>query len=95
MFEAKIFLGFPVDAVFQKALDRSNPALRDLLTKGGEEYLEVYESQDQLFLGKTLGATADLSRIELAHANIMSLLKKLVSDYPYQPSSLVLISKHV
>ncbi|MDP1835627.1 MAG: hypothetical protein Q8K75_06815 [Chlamydiales bacterium] len=93
MFEARVFLGMQVTPAFQAALNSANPTLVSLFTQGGQEYLEVYDVDGQRFLGKTLEETIDLSRVEMIHKNIISLLNRVVPNYPIDKSDLVFIAQ--
>ncbi len=74
-------------------LQSANPSLVALFTKGGDDYLETVEHHGQRYLGKCVGENADLARITLVEANIMSLLRRLVPDYPYQETPMLVLAK--
>ena len=86
-----IFLGFPVSEAMNDALKRVNPSLLALFTQGGDDYLEEYCYQEQRYLGKAIGESVDTAKLRLVEANILSLLKRLLPDYPFLASFLVLI----
>lgn len=58
--------------------------------QGGEEYLNEFSYKGMRFLGKGLGSMISLSELELIEKNIYSLLKKVVSQFPYEEVPLYL-----
>ena len=44
------------------------------------------------YLGRFVGKNTTLTELELLEKNIISLIKRLVPDHPYEGGSLVLIS---
>ncbi len=93
MFQTSLFVLFPVSEAFEKMLQGTNPSLVAMFTQGGDDYLESVEHNGQHYLGKCAGDTADIARITLLEANIGSLLRRLVPDYPYQETPLVVLAK--
>ena len=86
----RLFLGFRVDSQYAALLERVNPNLREMFIKNQSGYLHETTYEGNLFLGKTIEEPVDISSLELFEANIYSLLRKLVSDYPYEDAPLVL-----
>lgn len=92
MFKTTLFLGLPITPTFEISLKQANPGLLALFTKGGSDYLEYCDVRGQRFLGKTLGDSAELGRIELVEANICSLISRLVPDYSSKHTPLVIVT---
>lgn len=90
-FKYVLFLGFPIEPVYQSSLDATNPHAVSLFIRNDSDYLHEVTKKGVRYLGKKLGDFADLSHCELIEANIYSLLQKLVPDYSYDKASLVLL----
>ena len=91
MYSAKLFLGFPVDPLFAVKLEKVNPALlNEFIKEDGENLCEMHHQQMR-YLGKQLGSIISLDRIELLEKNIVSFLRRLVPDFPYEEAPLYLI----
>jgi len=92
MFEVRLFLGFAVDPLFSAQLKDVNPLLIAQYVSENDEQLQEVTYLDIKFLGKSLENLTSLSKLELAEANIYSLLKKLVPKFPYEETSLYLFA---
>lgn len=90
MFEAQLFLGFPVDELFAQALDKVNPNVIAQFIQDEDDYLQEITHNEMKFLGKPIGKMIALPQLDLLEANIYSLLKKLVQDFPYEEVPLYL-----
>ena len=95
--DSTLFLGFPIDKLFENELDKLNPKLLSLFisrenSKKKDDLLKKITIQDQTYLGKYLPDIENFSKIEMLEVNILSLLKKIVPDYNYGPNSLVLLT---
>jgi len=88
MFEMQLFLGFPVDAIYASELEKVNPNLVSQYVQDSDDYLREVIQNELRFLGKNIGKIITLSQLELIEANIYSVLKKLVPDYPYEETPL-------
>jgi|LakMenE18May11ns_1017448.scaffolds.fasta_scaffold9369885_2 hypothetical protein len=98
MYLAELFLGFRVGESYRAKLDLVDRDLKNLFLKNDQEiYLEENFHEGIYYLGKSLGKIKDFSSLEALEANIYSLLKKLVPDYPYseEPLSLFPILKEL
>lgn len=76
-----LFLGFPLQNSIEKCISHLG---RD------EHSLILVKKQGGVFLGKKLGNSIDCEGLHNAEANIYSLLNKLIPDFPFQETSLVL-----
>lgn len=93
MFETELFLGFPLSESFQQALTLLPETERALFIQNKPSpYLQQIESDGKLFLGKSLGASLELSALEACNSHILSLLKKLVPSFPYEHHPLLLLA---
>jgi hypothetical protein len=92
MFEYQLFIGFPKDPIFEKELQKINPHLIQQFLKSESEYLEEIQYQGMSYLGKRLGKLVKISEISLLEANIYSILKILVPQFPYDETPLMLIT---
>jgi hypothetical protein len=90
MFDYQLFIGFPKDPLFEKELQKANKHLIDQFIRSNGEYLEEINHQGMSYLGKKLGKLSQFSEIVLIEANIYSILKKLVPDFPYDETPLIL-----
>lgn len=89
-FDVQLFLGFPVDADFARELDKIRPEVLGQFIQNGEPYLQEICFHSTRYLGKFAGKGSHLSDLDLLDTNIYSILKKLVPQYPYKDTSLVL-----
>lgn len=90
MFDAELFMGFPITSEFALLLDSVSPEIKKLFIQENPDYLREVSHNGHSYLGKFAGKIGEASSLELLENNIISLLKKLVPDYPYQQSSLVI-----
>lgn len=91
--QAQLFLGFPIDSSYAKKLDLISEELKSIFIRNDSqgEYLQQIRWKDQTYLGKYVSPT-NLGSLVLLEKNIMTILKKLVSDHPYKTTSLILFS---
>lgn len=89
--EASLFFGFLLDASFQEKLQVLDPAFKSLFIQQGDDYLQEYNGKEGLFLGKFLGKKSDFATLEAFSLNIYSLLTKILPNYPYKSSKLMII----
>lgn len=90
MFFAKLFMGVVVEGSFASQFSSANPQLVALFLNPEREYLLEMKHEGKTYLGKTVSTSADLASLDQMEANIVSLLKKIVPDYPYDDLELVL-----
>lgn len=90
MFNIQLFLGFPIDQLFAKKLDRVNQNLISEFIKDEGDYLREVQHNGVLYVGKEIGKITEYQKLELLEQNIYSLLKKLVPDFPYDEAPLYL-----
>lgn len=90
MFIFQLFLGFPVDKLYGEELGKANPHIVAQFIQKEGSYLREITYQDMRFFGKFLGNFTELRKVTLLEANIYSLLKKLVPNFPYQEIPLYL-----
>lgn len=89
--ELSLFLGFAKTPIFETHLKKTNPHLATLLTNGNE-YLMQLEHESGSFLGKYLEPLLSIDDLWQSEIHILSLLKKLVPNYCFISSSLVLLT---
>lgn len=87
-----LFLGFPVNADFSRLLSEVNPYMTSLFIQEKGDYLQELVFKNGKYLGKPIENITDFSELELLEANIFSILKKLVPNYPYENTPLVLFT---
>ncbi len=81
-----------MDALFSKQMDALNPNLvKQFIQKNGE-YLNEINQDGIRYLGKEMGSIVSFQQLELSEANIYSLLKKLVPDFPYNECPLYVLA---
>lgn len=90
MFEYQLFIGFPKDPIFEKELQKANNHLINQFIHPKGEYLEEIKFEGMTYLGKKLGKFSKFSEITLKEANIYSILKILVPEFPYEETPLML-----
>lgn len=90
--DSTLFLGFPVDEAFSSALEKINPDYFSLFVQSEDAYLKEVHFQGVRYLGKYVNDEEPLTQLGLLEANVFSLLKKLVTDYDYSKTNLVLFA---
>lgn len=98
MTKSNLFLGFPIDSSFDQLIKQLNPHIINFFIGSNRsnglneeyEYLTKITHQDVHYLGKYVGQLCDIETLELVENNIFSLLKKIVPNYPYSESQLLL-----
>lgn len=90
MFFAKLFMGVVVEGPFAAKFAAANPQLVALFLGPEREYLLEVQHEGKRYLGKTISTSSDLASLEQTEANIVSLLKKILPDYPYDDLEMVL-----
>lgn len=93
MLKAELFIGFPVTFECASALDQVAPEMRQLFIQHESgEYLQEVVYGETRYLAKSVGETADVAALPLLERNIYSLLHRLIPDYPFEATPLVLFS---
>lgn len=93
MFDTALFLGFPLSTAYQQELNRLPLVERELFIQSETSpYLQQIENDGVIYLGKSLGASVDMAALDGASSHVMSLLKKLVPNFPYEQHPLVLFA---
>ncbi len=92
LLNSSLFFGFCVDEVFARSLAKHKPEYISLFVHADDNYLQELHHQGKYYLGKCVNNTESVTQLKLLEANIYSLLKKLVADYPYTDSDLVLLA---
>ena len=93
IFDTVLFLGFPLSPSYHQALDQVPMAEREVFIQTGDSpYLQKIEREGIEYLGKYLGSSIDMTALDLSHAHVYSLLKKLNPHFPYEESSLFLLA---
>jgi hypothetical protein len=80
--KSHLFLGLPIHKELKGSLTSSS--LFNLFVKEGENYLQEYSEKNFYYLGRILDEKIDLTQLEMLQANIYSLLKKILPDYPFE-----------
>jgi hypothetical protein len=93
MLETQLFLGLPLSDSFLLQLRSLPDSLRELFIQvHSSEYLQEIEHEELGYLGKFLGPSISLSSLELIENNVISLLRKLVPNFPYEENPLLLFA---
>lgn len=93
LFERHLFLGFPVDSDYRTGLSFVNPQLLSMYIQKNGEYLQEYFHAGTQYLGRTIPSPAQPGDLELLESHILSLLTRLVPNYPYCNSKLWLLPR--
>lgn len=81
----QLFLGFPLDGLFEEHLQKSSPPMVALFTKGGD-YLSPLTIKNQKYLGKFPSPHSTMEELECLEANLLSLLRRIAPRYPFEGS---------
>lgn len=83
MFDLKLFLGFPIDPLFEEYLHPSSTPMVKLLMSGGD-YLSPLDHGSKRYLGKFPSSCPTIEELELLEGNVISLIKKIAPRYPFE-----------
>lgn len=93
MHDSSLFLGYPLSESYLSQLENlPSPLIEAFIQNQRSEYLQKIEHDGVFYLGKCLESPFDLKDADSLQANLLSLLKKLVPDYPYDQNPIVLIA---
>ena len=93
MFDSHLFLAFPLDKDYLSKLLAVQPALRSLFIQEGDlNYLQTIEHDGQTYLVKNLGSKTDLATLESVRSHLLSILRRLIEDYPYESHPLRILA---
>lgn len=93
MFEYRLFFGFQLDDVCRSDLNKLPKAIKVLfILNGNSDYLQEIEVRGNSYLGKFLNECTEIPSLDLIGKNVLSLLKRLLPDCPYDENSLVLLT---
>lgn len=88
-----LFIGYPLSENYQLELDQIPSVVKEIfISENSSDYLQKVTREEVTYLGKKVDSPFDLTQLDSTEANIFSLLKKLVPDYPYDEQSLYLIA---
>lgn len=90
MFDYQLFLGFRLEKEFQSELDLVPEPLKALFIQNHPDYIQKIDYEGLPYLGKHLGSPVEFNQIDLVKENVISLLRKMVPNYPYENIPLVL-----
>lgn len=91
LFERNLFLGFPVDSLYQTGLFSVNPQLLSLYIQTNGDYLQEHFYSGTRYLGRAISSPMQICDLELLESHIYSLLTRLVPNYSYSNSKLWLL----
>lgn len=90
MFESRLFLGFPIQEEFQKKLQEIDPEILQIFICPQSDYLEQAAFKETVYLGRYVNDVTNLQSLDQLEANVYSLLKKIIPDYPFEKTPLLL-----
>ncbi|MBA3602871.1 MAG: hypothetical protein H0W50_04355 [Parachlamydiaceae bacterium] len=79
-----------MNSLYRKFLLSVEQPLIDIYFQPNGNYLKEVTFQNECYFGCHLPSPTDISQLELLELHIFSLLKRLIPNYPYDSSSLVL-----
>lgn len=91
LFDIQLFLGYLVDSAFEAKLHQLDPQLKSLFINPAGDYLQEVVIAQSRYLGKLIGKTSSPAQLELAEANIYSILQKIDPTHPFHQTPLVLL----
>lgn len=97
MFDTILFLGLPLSNSYQLALLQLPSAEQEIFIQNqgafqDSPYLQKIEHEGIEYLGKYLGSSIDMATLDLSYSHIVSLLKKLIPQFPYEQNPLFLLA---
>jgi hypothetical protein len=93
LFKILLFLGLPITPLFSKILDTANPnTIKFFISENEDSYLKEVTFEQNRYIGKFLGETVTIFELHLLEKNIYSILNKMIPDYPFDLTSLVVFA---
>jgi hypothetical protein len=94
VFDVTLFMGFPVDIAYDKALKNIDSQLVELFLHSptNHGYLTQVCHNEIRYVGKFCGSISTLVDLDLLQENIYSILKKLTPNYHCDDIPLVLFA---
>lgn len=86
----QLFYGFLVNEAFHQALNEVDEGVRLLFVQNDEKHLHKVEHKGNVYLGKFLGNKSHLASLPDIEKNIYSLLNRLVPQFSYEDTDLLL-----
>jgi hypothetical protein len=83
-----LFLGIEVTPSLEGEFSKMNPALLQLFS--GPDYLKKIKWEGKDYLGKDLSPNIEISALENARDNVLSLLRRLVPKFIFSADDLIL-----
>ena len=90
-FSTTLFLGFPLDDLYNEQLKGQDPALLAYYINGEGLYLREFSAEGLQFIGKEAGELITLAQLGELEKHLYSLLRLLVPEYPYEETPLYLV----
>lgn len=91
MENVELFFGLPLNNDFLNKFQKINPNVCLLfIHDNNNEYLQKITLNESIFIGKNIGKITDLDSLQLSQKHVISILKKLIPDHPFDSDSLVL-----
>lgn len=92
MSDQRLFLGLPLSHSYLQELKKIPLPVREtFIQEQPSDYLQQIEQEGVFYLGKSIDSPYDMASIDSLQTHIYSLLKKLISDYPYDQHPLLLL----
>lgn len=91
MFETQLFLAYPLNSQYEAKLEQIPHSLRVFFIQDHPDYLQQITHNGIPYLGKQLEKVIDLRTLDSLEAHIISLLKRLVPDHPYENDTLTFL----
>lgn len=88
--KSELFIGAPISSELRQSLNKLDSQLTAMFIADDVDHLNLYEHEGQLLLGKRIGEMSDAAGILLVGTHIISVIKKLLPEYPADIQSLVI-----
>lgn len=92
MFDHQLFLGFLISSECASLLNQIPFEVRSLFIQNHPHYLTQVHKDGLSYLGKYLESPVELNTIEMVKENIYSLLHRLIEDFPFENTPLILFA---
>ncbi|MBA3816230.1 MAG: hypothetical protein H0X29_06870 [Parachlamydiaceae bacterium] len=93
MLNLELFLGFPINKDFSQCVAQVDTKIIELFVTENDAYLRQVVYKNIIYWGKNIGEVCDIDKLELLEKNVYSLLKKVIPDYPFNETPLLLFGK--
>lgn len=88
--ENQLYLCFPLNSIYSNELLKLSESIKNLYIP---EHLQYVSHKEERYLGKKLSFPISLTDLKQMELHLLSILTKLVENFPYEKYPLVIITQ--